>query len=629
MTTAASGTTTCADPTNPGTTPVSTVNYTYDTADRLVSDTATGAAGWVYDPLGRITDAPVASNPGARVANGFYVNDLIHTQTSDGVARQNWELDPIQRFSSYTSETWTTGADGTPGWQQAVTKINHYDSDSDSPAWIVEDASLPDEVTRYVDGLDGALAQQTGKTGDRVLQLIDLHGDVMTTLPIPDGPTATADWGAVRHKAADEFGNPTDLTSGGKLASTGAAPGSNDRYGWLGGAQRSTDALAGVTLMGVRLYDPATGRFWSTDPEPGGNATAYDYCSADPVNCTDLDGRWSWSGVLKKVAVVAEVASIVPGPIGAASAAISAGAYAATGQRGRALVMGVTVAAAMVGAGAAVKAGARAIRAAGSTAAKAGRATVKARKASSCAAKNSFAPETGVLLASGATIAISAVRVGDLVAAHDPLTGELTAQPVLDVIVGHGDKHLIKVHTTPAPASAMDEGQVPDDDPRADTWTATANHPIWVEDEGWTDADDLAIGDLLIGATGEFRIVQDIDDEGRLPGQTAYNLSVANIHTFVVGDTGDGTLVHNCSKPRLTGEFAKSVSEARGIAKRVATRARADGRDATVLPVRTGKYNSAKLIRKDVVVVISRVRSNGPRVVEQIHHVRVKSGRRR
>jgi hypothetical protein len=116
-------------------------------------------------------------------------------------------LDAIGRFASYRNEAWAVGADGVAGWQEAVTKVNHYDSDSDSPAWIAEDASLPDEITRYVDGLDGNLAVQTGKTGARVLQLTDLHGDVMTTLPIRDGDTV-ADWPALRHQAADEFGNP-------------------------------------------------------------------------------------------------------------------------------------------------------------------------------------------------------------------------------------------------------------------------------------------------------------------------------------------------------------------------------------------------------------------------------------
>ncbi|GAA3485813.1 hypothetical protein GCM10018966_103460 [Streptomyces yanii] len=42
--------------------------------------------------------------------------------------------------------------------------------------------------------------------------------------------------------------------------------------------------------MGVRLYNPVTGRFLSTDPVYSGGANAYAY-PADPINNFDLDGR--------------------------------------------------------------------------------------------------------------------------------------------------------------------------------------------------------------------------------------------------------------------------------------------------------------------------------------------------
>lgn len=64
------------------------------------------------------------------------------------------------------------------------------------------------------------------------------------------------------------------------------------RYGWLGAKQRSAETLTGLTLMGVRLYNPATGRFLSGDPVYGGSANAYEYGYADPVNKFDLDGKW-------------------------------------------------------------------------------------------------------------------------------------------------------------------------------------------------------------------------------------------------------------------------------------------------------------------------------------------------
>lgn len=54
--------------------------------------------------------------------------------------------------------------------------------------------------------------------------------------------------------------------------------------------------------MGVRLYNPATGRFLSVDPVPGSSANAYDYCNDDPINHYDLDGKWwHWHRYYRKV----------------------------------------------------------------------------------------------------------------------------------------------------------------------------------------------------------------------------------------------------------------------------------------------------------------------------------------
>ncbi|WP_405008412.1 hypothetical protein OHV13_33730 [Kitasatospora purpeofusca] len=132
------------------------------------------------------------------------------------------------------------------------------------------------------------------------------------------------------------------------------------RDGSLVGKQRSAEAQDGDILMGARLYSPALGRFLQIDPVPGGNASPYDYCTGDPVNCTDLDGNWGMPKWLKKtvevVAKVAEVvATVVPGPIGAVAAAVSSVSYAATGNWEKAAEMAVTVAAAAVGVAAAVK----------------------------------------------------------------------------------------------------------------------------------------------------------------------------------------------------------------------------------------------------------------------------------
>ena len=310
-----------------------------------------------------------------------------------------------------------------------------------------------------------------------------------------------------------------------------------------------------LILMGVRLYQPATGRFMSVDPVAGGSASAYDYCSADPVNCTDLGGTWGFGSILKVVAAVGEIASNIPGPIGAAAAGVSAVAYAAQGNTAKAIEMGITAAAALVGAGAVVRVAARAVnvaRAAGQavraaprlqraaqgirSAASNARAAIQRvtttfrRSPVSCPIPNSFVPGTLVVLADGTLAPIETLQTGDLVLATDPLTGETTAQPVIAPIVGSGDKHLVDVVTD------------------AGTWTATANHPIWVDGKGWTEASQLTAGDRLVGSTGGILVVQAMHDRGWLSGQTVHNLSVAGTHTYYIASE-DGTvdaLVHNC-----------------------------------------------------------------------------------
>jgi RHS repeat-associated protein len=193
---------------------------------------------------------------------------MVATQTQ-GTATRSWTLDPAGRLRQAT-------ASGTS------TRLNHYDDSSDSPAWIDEDTGAATlSATRYVAGLDGDLAAAITHTGTATSarwQLVNLHGDVVSSaaddpaLTTPDGPSLDA----------DEFGNPHSATTA--------------RYGWLGGKQRSTDALAGLVLMGVRLYDPVLGRFLQVDPVPGGSANAYDYANQDPINNFDLDGRRCWLG---------------------------------------------------------------------------------------------------------------------------------------------------------------------------------------------------------------------------------------------------------------------------------------------------------------------------------------------
>ncbi|MFF5146707.1 DNRLRE domain-containing protein [Streptomyces sp. NPDC013157] len=264
-----------------------TTSYSYDSADRLTT------SGTVYDAFGRTT----TQASGATI--GYYADDLVRQQTS-GNSRQTWSLDAAGRLAAWTTESNSSGT-----WTQTASKTNHYGSDTDSPDWIQETSST---LTRNVQGTSGNLDAITSATGDTVLQLTDIHGDVTVQLPLDTSKAPTA-------LAYDEYGNPESGTA-------------TSRYSWLGGKQRSSETVTGATLMGIRLYDPTTGRFLSVDPVPGGNANAYEYCSSDPLNCYDLDGRFGWGKWIDRVGTGLAIA----GMFGcAACSAISAGISVARG----------------------------------------------------------------------------------------------------------------------------------------------------------------------------------------------------------------------------------------------------------------------------------------------------------
>lgn len=300
--------------------------HTYDSADRLVD------AGYVYDAFGRTTAQP----NGATTA--YHANDLVRQQVV-GSNRQTWALDAALRFRSWTTET---NAGGT--WTSTGSKLNHYGGDGDKPRWIIENAATG-ELTRQVTAPYGNLGATTGQTGGVVLQLTNLHDDVVVALPVSPIP-------APQVVEFDEFGV---LKSG-----TGT------RYGWAGGKQRSAETPSGSILMGVRLYNPTIGRFQSTDPVRYGSANAYDYADQNPVANQDLTGLWrvkiccrGWGSIgvrfdrsiTNAVAnygwiVAGAVGSLVPMPWGAIVGAGLGWAPATAGyalNRGRCLYMRVYI----------------------------------------------------------------------------------------------------------------------------------------------------------------------------------------------------------------------------------------------------------------------------------------------
>lgn len=243
------------------TTSPTTTNSSFDAADRITT------TGYTYDTLGRTTTVPATDAAGVgshatltgSLSVGYYANDLVASQTQGGTT-QSFTLDPLQNrvLTSTTGSTTTT---------------SHYADGGDSPAWASTSASA---WTRNLTGIDGSLVGTIDQTGVLTLDLANLHGDILATTADNSNTTTVTSY-----SESTEYGAPRSAT---------AAP---DTYGWLGAKKRSTNDLGGLTLMGVRLYNPTTGRFLSVDPVPGGNDNPYIYVT-NPTDMFDLNGQWGW-----------------------------------------------------------------------------------------------------------------------------------------------------------------------------------------------------------------------------------------------------------------------------------------------------------------------------------------------
>ncbi|QDP94996.1 DNRLRE domain-containing protein [Microlunatus elymi] len=265
----------------------------YDNADRPTTG-ADGIGSYAYDPLGRQTAIPAGDAPqpsDGNISLGYYDTDAVHTITQgtlgSGGTRLTYTLDGARRRLTEEAES----NSGTS------TLTRHYVDDSDNPTWSVEGSSSgTTTTTRYTELLDGQLGltiSVAGATTNAEIALATPRGDVVSAISLETGMTGPAETPAEGITTWSSYGEYGAAQQPSMTAPDGVA---RIGYGWLGSQQRATTD-AGLTLMGARIYNPATGSFTSADPVYGGGSTSYGY-PTDPINTQDLDGNTWWKRAL-------------------------------------------------------------------------------------------------------------------------------------------------------------------------------------------------------------------------------------------------------------------------------------------------------------------------------------------
>jgi len=137
-------------------------------------------------------------------------------------------------------------------------------------------------------------------------------------------------------------------------------------------------------------------------------------------------------------------------------------------------------------------------------------------------------------MADGTKKPISAVEVGDKVAATDPQEdGAEPRGPPVTALIRHSGPHgMVKI-------SLSDRTSI----------SATSEHPVWdATTNAWTYAEDLPVGDRVLTATGATLTVAGptlyTDD------LTAYNFTVDQLHMHYAGDSE--VLVHTAAMAMQT-----------------------------------------------------------------------------
>ncbi|ROT98918.1 tandem-95 repeat protein [Marinobacter sp. R17] len=482
--------------------------YAYDELYRLTGETITDpvngdySAEYQYDKVGNRTysiidgvhtaytyDANDRLTRQGGVSYSYDANGNTLTETEDSQVTR-YRYDGRNKLVETTRPGYTASygynADGirTRKTENGATIQFVVDSNRDYAQVLAEVSNGTTDVS-YTYG-DDLLAQE--RSGGTTYYLYDGHGSTRAL--------------------ADESSTVTDTyhydAFGVELASTGDT---ENGYRYTG---EQRDAGLEQYYLRARYYDQGVGRFTQMDTWVGRNSEPvslhkYLYGNVDPVNRIDPTGKFSLGSF--------SVASTINGILTTAN--IASSAYdvflIATGEEEfSARQFATSILLSRLPTGVAAK-------------------ILKKYKNKTgkdlvipCM-QNSFVAGTLVHTSEGLK-PIEAIEIGDFVLSYNETTDEQVFQEVVHLIEHEGDYQIINVEVT--------DGTI---------LQATQEHPFYVDGE-WVNAEDLLVTDWLTTLHGRVSLSEVSVQEGH---STVYNFSVANTHTYYIGEPG--FLVHNAS----------------------------------------------------------------------------------
>ena len=509
----------------------STVSYGYNSLNRLTSDTRTGTNAYShtynYDLAG----------------NRNYFDGA--TQTYDAANK----LTSWNDFTGYAFDAdgnWTVGV----GWTATFDDLNHR-------THVQGPSPDPDMTYGYDARGRRVMSQPAG--GAKTFYIFDggtLLGEVKNTTGNPataaytwgeNGliserlltPTAKSLWyhfgpqGETRQltNSAGTVVDTYNYTAFGSNVATTGTDINPFQYGGRFGYYTHADAPNQGILCGRRWYSKNYGFFMTRDPlEYGGGPNMYAYCDGDPVNSADPSGCIDYEtdniDRIGNYATVSEsgvntAADVVDG-IGNFCPAYSA-ATAATG---------VDIA------GRCLSAEERALRGASAAMPLLSKLRIGKFCLFGC-----FIDGTLVQMADGTTKPIEQIKQGDLVLSKDETTGIVSPKRV----TGTSTSTVPNIETVNL---ADATGKI------VESFTATADHPFYVEGQGFTAAYQMPVGTKVVTKNGTLTVASTERHEAA-GGYVVHNFTVEDDHSYFVGSANGGAWVHNGD----CWEFAERVEE--------------------------------------------------------------------